>query len=175
MKLRFILPLLVSVGLAALLYAGLSTDPHHLPSALIDKPMPALRLRSLEGDLLTRQELKGKVSLLNVWATWCVACRADHEILMQIASEKIVPIYGIDYQDDWKAAKQLLQTYGNPYQKIGLDQDGRTSIDWGVYGTPETFLIDKTGIIRYKHMGPLTAEEWHDTLKPLVQKLQSEA
>jgi len=94
---------------------------------------------------------------------------------MHIAGEKIVPIYGIDYQDNRKDAKQLLETYGNPYQKVGLDQDGRTSIDWGVYGTPETFLIDKAGIIRYKHMGALTSQDWEDTLKPLVQTLQSEA
>lgn len=173
-KMRYLAPVFIFLVLAVLLWRGLNLDPHHVPSALIDKPVPVFSLSSLDNGTLNQQDLQGKVTLVNVWATWCVSCREDHQRLLAIAKENIVPIYGIDYKDHWNSAKNWLDLYGNPYAKVGFDEDGRAAINWGVYGTPETFVIDKHGIIRYKHTGPLTQTVWEHILKPLVKKLQEQ-
>ncbi|HHO69558.1 MAG TPA: DsbE family thiol:disulfide interchange protein, partial [Gammaproteobacteria bacterium] len=142
--LRYLTPLLLFLALAGLLYKGLSLDPHRVPSPLIGKPAPAFSLPRLQQPdaVLSSDDLKGKVSLLNVWATWCVACRAEHPLLVQLARQG-VPIYGLNYKDKRPDAQRWLQRYGNPYLANAFDADGRVGIDWGVYGTPETFVIDK--------------------------------
>ena len=122
---------------------------------------------------LTAADLKGKVSLFNVWATWCVACRSEHPVLMQLAETGKVAIYGLNYKDDRAEAKRWLLRYGDPYLANAFDDDGRVGIDWGVYGTPETFIVDQQGIIRHKHIGPLTREVVRDEILPLVEKLEA--
>ena len=173
--LRYLTPLLLFLALAGLLYKGLSLDPHRVPSPLIGKPAPAFSLPRLQqpGAVLSSDDLKGKVSLLNVWATWCVACRAEHPLLVQLARQG-VPIYGLNYKDKRPDAQRWLQRYGNPYLANAFDADGRVGIDWGVYGTPETFVIDKHGVIRFKQIGPLTREVIDRTLLPLLKRLQEE-
>ncbi len=173
--LRYLTPLLLFLALAGLLYKGLSLDPHRVPSPLIGKPAPAFSLPRLQQPdaVLSSDDLKGKVSLLNVWATWCVACRAEHPLLVQLARQG-VPIYGLNYKDKRPDAQRWLQRYGNPYLANAFDADGRVGIDWGVYGTPETFVIDKRGVIRFKQIGPLTREVIDRTLLPLLKRLQEE-
>jgi len=172
---RYFLPLAIFLLLAIFLWRGLHLDPRKLPSTLINKPVPEFKLAdlNLSGHFFTKQQLQGEVSLVNVWATWCAACQQEHPILLDIASTNQVKLYAIDYKDDWQAAKTWLATYGNPYQAVGFDKDGRIAIDWGVYGTPETFLIDKQGTIRYKHIGPLTKQVWTDILLPMALKLKA--
>jgi cytochrome c biogenesis protein CcmG/thiol:disulfide interchange protein DsbE len=174
-SLRFLVPLFVFLGLAGLLYYGLGTDPRMVPSPLIDKPAPQFSLPALDNPKATvsNADLKGKVSLLNVWATWCVSCRAEHEELMRLAKVDGIRILGLNYKDDRSEAIRWLATYGNPYVVNAFDADGRVGIDWGVYGTPETFLVDKDGIIRYKQIGPITPEAWETTLRPMIDKLKA--
>jgi cytochrome c biogenesis protein CcmG/thiol:disulfide interchange protein DsbE len=142
---------------------------------LIDKPAPAFRLTQVAdaGKTLSRDELLGKVWLLNVWASWCVSCREEHAVLVDFARTGVVPIYGLDYEDTRDAAMKWLGTLGNPYQASLFDPDGRVGIDYGVYGVPETYVIDKTGTIRYKQIGPITPEVLHDKIVPLVRKLNA--
>ncbi|MFQ5642580.1 MAG: DsbE family thiol:disulfide interchange protein [Thiogranum sp.] len=172
---RYLAPLLAFIALAALLYKGLGMDPRHVPSPLIDKPAPAFSLPLLQhpDTLMSNTDFKGEVTLFNVWATWCVACRQEHPVLMQLAKQG-VRIIGLNYKDDRNDAKRWLEMYGNPYLANAFDAEGRTGIDWGVYGTPETFVVDKQGIIRHKHIGPLTRESVKNELLPLLQKLQGE-
>ncbi len=174
--LRYLTPLLLFLALAGLLYRGLSLDPHRVPSPLIGKPAPAFSLPRLQhaDATLSSDDLKGKVSLLNVWATWCVACRAEHPLLVQLARQGVVPIYGLNYKDTRPEAQRWLQRFGNPYLANAFDADGRVGIDWGVYGTPETFVIDKRGVIRFKQIGPLTRDVIDNTLLPLIRRLQEE-
>ncbi len=159
------------------LWKGLSLDPHKLPSALLDRPVPFFQLTTLqnEGQFFTNKTLQGRVTLVNVWATWCESCREEHAELLDIARDYQVPIYGLDYKDERDAAKQWLQQFGDPYAMVGFDNNGNVAIDWGVYGTPETFVIDKAGVIRYKFIGPLTDTEWRNELLPVVRKLQENA
>ena len=170
---RYLAPLVAFIALAGLLYKGLSLDPRHVPSPLIDKPAPAFSLPLLQqpDTLMSNTDLKGEVTLLNVWATWCVACRQEHPLLMQLAKQG-VRIYGLNYKDKRDDAKRWLQMYGNPYLANAFDAEGRTGIDWGVYGTPETFVVDKQGIIRFKHIGPLTTESIDRDILPLLKQLQ---
>lgn len=170
---RFLAPLLAFLALAGLLYKGLGIDPRKVPSPLIGKPAPAFSLPQLEQPekRLTQDTLKNQVSLFNVWATWCVACRQEHPVLMQLAKTG-VPIYGLDYKDSRPDAKRWLLRFGNPYLANAFDQDGRVGINWGVYGTPETFIIDKQGVIRHKHIGPLTSEIVNREILPLIRKLE---
>jgi cytochrome c biogenesis protein CcmG/thiol:disulfide interchange protein DsbE len=172
---RYLAPLAVFLALAGLLYKGLSLNPREVPSPLIDKPAPAFSLTTLkEPDVtLSDGDLKGKVSLFNVWATWCVACRAEHGVLMQLAQSGKVAIYGLNYKDDREEARNWLLRYGDPYIANAFDSDGRVGINWGVYGTPETFVIDRQGVIRHKHIGPLTNEVVRDEILPLVERLQA--
>lgn len=171
---RFILPLVVFLVLAAFLYAGLGLDPHEVPSPLIDKPAPAFTLPQLHDPKkqFSSEEMKGKVWLLNVWASWCVSCREEHPLLLSLAQQNIVPIYGLDYKDKQADAEQWLRDGGDPYTLSAVDRDGRIGIDYGVYGVPETYVIDKQGIIRYKQIGPVTPMSLQEKILPLVAELQ---
>jgi len=172
-RLKLFIPLAVFVVLAILLWRGLSLDPNAMPSALLNKPVPQFYLPSLENpDQHFDQEIfKGKASLLNVWATWCPTCYAEHSYLVTLA-EQGIPIYGINYKDDIKAAQQWLKELHNPYQATVIDKDGRLGLDLGVFGAPETYLIDKQGIIRYKHIGVVDDKVWQETLQPLMRQYQ---
>lgn len=172
MRLRYLLPLGVFVGLVALLAIGLGLNPRLVPSPLIGKATPDFELSSLTepAQTLTEDDLKGQVSLLNVWATWCVACRAEHEFLMALAQQG-VPIYGVNYKDERQPALRWLATLGDPYVASIYDPQGILALDLGVYGAPETFVLDRNGVVAYKHIGPLTLDVWHEKLLPLVQKL----
>jgi len=168
-----LLPLVLFVGLVAFLMVGLRRDPHEIPSPLINKPAPAFQLKQLHDPTKTFsvQDMRGKVWLLNFWGTWCVACREEHPLLIQYAKTGAVPIYGVDYKDGRATALQLLEEEGNPYTVTASDPDGRLSIDYGVYGAPESFLIDRDGIIRYKQIGPITEEAWQKEILPRVRQL----
>ena len=174
---RYLVPLAAFLVLAGFLYKGLSMDPREIPSPLIGKPLPEFSLPSLKDPqaTLTQQELFGKVALLNVWATWCPTCRAEHAVLVQLSRTSDLPIYGIDWKDERAAAQDWLQRLGNPYVAIAFDKIGRTAIDLGVYGAPETFLVDAKGIIRYKHAGAVTEQLLRDEILPLVDLLRAEA
>jgi len=175
--LRYLVPLAVFVGLAALLYKGLGMNPREIPSPLIGKPVPEFSLPRLADPdrLITNKDLLGKVSLVNVWATWCVSCRAEHEVLVQFARKGLVEIYGLNWKDDSAAAREWLRQLGDPYVATAVDQEGRTAIDFGVYGAPETFLVDHEGLIRFKHAGPLTNDLLREEILPLVQDLRDES
>lgn len=173
---RFLLPLFVFLGLVILLGVGLTLDPSEVPSPFIGKPAPSFSLPQV-GDPAQRlgsTDLKGQVSLLNVWASWCVSCRQEHPVLNGLSKRGIVPIYGLNYKDEQEAALGWLNQYGNPYAASAFDADGKVGIDWGVYGVPETFVIDKQGIIRYKQTGPVTEQILEQTLLPLIRQLQQE-
>jgi len=172
MALKFI-PLLVFALLGAFLFKGLYLEPRKLPSNFLDKPVPDFYLPGLNsGDKgLSQADFKGQYSLLNVWATWCMACRDDHGFLMDLASKGVV-IFGLDYKDDRQSANQWLQSLGNPYKAIGFDKPGRVAIDFGIYGTPETFLIDAKGIIRYRHVGVLNQQTWQESFVPVINRLK---
>jgi cytochrome c biogenesis protein CcmG/thiol:disulfide interchange protein DsbE len=170
---RFVWPLLVFLVLAGFLAVGLNRDPREVPSPLIGKPAPAFRASVLAKpeQTLRKEDFAGKVWMLNVWASWCAACRDEHPALLAFAQRKVVPIYGLNYKDERPAAAAWLARDGNPYDDSLFDPDGRIGIDYGVYGVPETFLIDREGVIRYKHIGPVTAELLRDEIEPLVRKL----
>jgi cytochrome c biogenesis protein CcmG, thiol:disulfide interchange protein DsbE len=169
----FLLPVGLFALLAAGFYIGLGIDSNVLPSALIDQPAPQFVLPPLqEGDpVFATGDLQGHVSLVNTFASWCAPCRAEHRVLTALAALKRVPIYGIDYKDKTEAARAWIAELGNPYTLIGAD-DGRVGIDWGVYGVPETFVVDRAGRIRYKHVGPLTEADVTRTILPLVAHLE---
>lgn len=173
---KSIIPLIFFIALVALLAAGLRLDPREVPSPFIDKPAPGFNLPRLyeEKVMVTPDEMKGRVWLLNVWASWCGACRAEHKVITKLARESGLTIVGLNYKDSLGKAKEWLRRYGNPYAKVAVDRDGRAGIDWGVYGVPETFLIDQQGVIRYKNIGALTTEEVKETVLPLVLKLTGE-
>ncbi|TRX00685.1 DsbE family thiol:disulfide interchange protein [Candidatus Methylobacter oryzae] len=174
--LKYILPLLLFIVLAVFLALGLNLHPNEIPSPLIDKPAPAFSAPKLQAptEKLSPTDLKGKVWLFNVWASWCTSCRSEHPVLNQLALQKAAIIVGLNYKDDPEAAKGWLAQLGNPYDVSIMDQDGRIGIDWGVYGVPETFVVDKRGVIRYKHTGPVTPEDVQQTFLPLIAKLQAE-
>ena len=173
--LRYLVPLAIFAILVAFLYRGLSLDPKRVPSPLVGKPMPAFSLPRLQDPEATLgdSDLKGKVSVLNIWATWCVSCRAEHEVLLQLAQTGVVDIYGLNYKDERDKAKQWLVQLGDPYVANAFDADGRAGIDWGVYGAPETFIMDKQGIVRHKHIGPLSVDALNTTILPLIAELQA--
>lgn len=174
---RLFLPLAVFLALSLLLFRGLWLDPNAMPSALIDKPLPQFNLPTLQQpqEFLQREDLIGEVALLNVWGTWCPSCRAEHPYLMDIAEQEGVPIIGVDYKDERQEALKWLDRLGNPYVKSVFDEKGKLGIDLGVFGAPETYLIDHRGVIRYKHIGVVDDNVWQNTLKPLVQQLRAEA
>lgn len=155
---------------------GLTRDPAELPSTMIDREMPDFALTRLtpEREALTKQDLIGKVSLVNVFGSWCSSCVLEHPQLTEIAESKQVTLYGVDWRDPPGAGAAWLERYGDPYTKTGVDEDSRLAIDLGVTGAPETFLVDKEGRIRFKQVGPITPELWADTLLPLIRKLEAE-
>ena len=176
-KLIVWLPLLILVALASLFYKGLFLDTNKVPSPFIDKPAPALILPDLLDikKQVNLKDWKGQVVLLNVWATWCTGCLQEHPILNAIADEKLVPIIGLNYKDNTRKAKAWLQKAGNPFVAIPNDLSGEVAINWGVYGAPETFIIDKRGIIRYKFIAPISMLDWTNKIRPLVIELQGES
>jgi len=169
---RFIWPLVAFLVLVAFLYVGLGLNPHEVPSPLIGKPAPAFTLPQLHDPVkqFSAQDMKGKVWLLNVWASWCVSCREEHPVLVELARQNIVPIYGLDYKDKREDGLDWLERGGNPYVLSASDTEGRVGIDYGVYGVPETYVIDKQGVIQYKEIGPVTPQ---NKILPLVAQLQS--
>ena len=170
-RLKLFLPLLIFVVLAGFLYRGLSLDPMALPSALIDKPLPAFTLTALEdGRELSREDVIGEPALFNVWATWCISCRAEHPYLQQLA-DRGVPIYGINYKDEDEAARRWLRELGDPYRANIVDREGTLGVDLGVYGAPETYLVDAAGVIRYRHVGVVDDRVWRDTLEPIWREV----
>jgi len=171
---RFLVPLGIFIVLLLFLAVGLRLDPRKVPSPLIDKPAPAFTLPRLDDPQqhVSEKDLLGKVWLLNVWASWCVSCREEHPVLVEFAKKNIVPIYGLNYKDERKDALAWLAQFGNPYTVSIMDADGRVGIDYGVYGVPETYVIDKQGVIRYKQIGPVTPELLDAKILPLVRKLQ---
>ena len=171
--LKFLLPLGIFLGLVLFLAKGLKLDPREVPSPLIDKPAPAFALTRLDNpeQIIRRDDLLGKVWMLNVWASWCVACRQEHPLLVEFSKLKLVPIYGLNYKDTRVDGMQTVTRFGNPYDASLFDNDGRIGIDYGVYGVPETFVVDKQGVIRYKHTGPLTPDVIRNDIEPLVRKL----
>ena len=172
-RLKLFLPLFLFAVLALFLYRGLQLDPRELPSALIDRPLPAFELPALGEDrLLTREQVTGEVSLFNVWATWCVSCRVEHPYLHMLA-EQGVPIFGVNYKDDDADALRWLQELGDPYRLNIVDAQGTLGLDLGVYGAPETYLVDAAGVIRYRHVGVVDDRVWRDILQPLYIELQT--
>jgi cytochrome c biogenesis protein CcmG/thiol:disulfide interchange protein DsbE len=174
-SLKFLIPLALFVALAVLLAAGLGRDPKEVPSPLIGKPSPAFALVRLDDAQVTikRDDLLGRVWMLNVWASWCVACRQEHPLLVEFARRKVVPIYGLNYKDARPDGLRWLANFGNPYDASLFDNDGRVGIDFGVYGVPETFIMDKQGVVRFKHIGPLTPEVIRDRIEPLLRTLNA--
>ena len=171
--LRFLVPLGLFVALAALLAAGLGRDPKEVPSPLIGKPAPGFVLTRLDdaASTLGRDDLLGKVWVLNVWASWCVACREEHPLLVDFSRQKRVPLYGLNYKDARADGLQWLARHGNPYVASFFDSDGKVGIDYGVYGVPETFVIDRQGVIRFKHIGPVTPAVLRERIDPLLRSL----
>ena len=175
MKKFFLVPLVLFAILAVFLGVGLNHDPHEVPSPLIGKPAPAFSLPRLEaaaaGAKFSPQEMRGKVWMLNVWATWCGPCREEHPVLVNFAKTGLVPMVGLNYKDQAPDATRWLAEFGNPYLTTAVDADGRVGIDYGVYGVPETYLIDKTGTIRFKQIGPLTNEVLKNKVVPMIAEL----
>ena len=171
-------PLLLAIAffiaMFVLFAVGLNLDPRRIPSPLIGKPVPEFSLPPVKGRTLglSTADIKGEVSLVNVFASWCVACRDEHPILMQLSRRGLVPIHGLNYKDAPDDAAAWLDSLGDPYTRTGADRDGRVGIEWGVYGVPETFVIDLDGRIAYKHIGPISPQALEETILPLVKKLQ---
>ncbi len=171
---RYIIPLAVFIVLVVFLAIGLGRDPREVPSPLINKPAPGFQLAQLKDPAksFSTGEMRGKVWLLNVWASWCLACREEHRLLLELSRSGSVPIYGFNYKDRREDAMLWLNELGDPYVLSVSDFDGRIAIDYGVYGAPETFLIDRDGVIRFKHVGPLTRDLWQKKVQPLIEGLQ---
>lgn len=171
---RYLIPLGIFMVLVAFLAKGLYLDPHEVPSPLIGKPAPDFLLPKVNDatQQIGRNDLLGKVSLLNVWASWCVACRQEHPVLMELARSGVVDIYGLNYKDTRENALRWLAGFGDPYLVSAFDEQGKVGIDYGVYGVPETYVIDRQGIIRYKLIGPLTEKILRDKILPLVKELR---
>jgi len=174
-SLKFIVPFLLFLVLAGFFAVGLQRDPREIPSPFIDKPAPAFKLQQLHDGAkpFAPEDMKGRVWMLNVWASWCVSCRVEHPLLVEMSKRNIVPIVGLNYKDQRDAGIQWLTRFGNPYVLSAYDLDGRVGIDYGVYGVPETFVIDKQGVVRYKQIGPITPEALEKKILPLLKKLQA--
>jgi cytochrome c biogenesis protein CcmG/thiol:disulfide interchange protein DsbE len=172
---RYLIPLAVFIVMVIFLAIGLTHDPREVPSPFIGKPAPAFALPQVAdaGKTLSPADFKGRVALVNVWASWCGSCRQEHPVLLELAKRNLVPIYGLNYKDERESALAWLKQFGNPYTASAFDADGRVGINWGVYGVPETFVIDREGVIRYKQTGPVTPEILENKLLPLIRQLQS--
>lgn len=171
---RFLLPLVIFLIVVGFLGVGLNLDPREVPSPLVGKPAPAFNLPRLDDPekMISNKDMLGQVWLFNVWASWCGACRDEHHVLVALSRSGAVPLYGMNYKDTRHEAQQWLEQGGNPYIASAMDVDGRAGIDYGVYGVPETYVIDKAGVIAYKQIGPITEEVLHDKILPLVKRLQ---
>ena len=171
--LKFLIPMGIFLVLVLFLGTGLKLDPKEVPSPLIGKPAPAFALARLDDPAQTirRDDLLGQVWMLNVWASWCVACREEHPLLVEFAKSKMLPIYGLNYKDKPAAGQKWLADFGNPYNASLTDLDGRVGIDYGVYGVPETFIMDRQGVVRFKQIGPITPEVIRTKIEPLVRQL----
>lgn len=172
--LKYLLPLAGFLVLVGFFAAGLKLDPREVPSPLIDKPAPAFRLPVLSeaGKTFSPEDMRGQVWLLNVWSSWCGACRDEHPLLVELSHAGFVPIIGLDYKDTDAEGSGVLTQAGNPYKTVATDADGRVGINYGVYGVPETYVIDKAGVIRYKQIGPISVDVLRDKIIPLVKGLQ---
>jgi cytochrome c biogenesis protein CcmG/thiol:disulfide interchange protein DsbE len=170
---RFLLPLVAVLILIPILILGLRSDPSELPSQYIGKPAPEFSLPTLEdpAKTLSTDDLKGQISLVNIWATWCGGCRTEHGFLMELARNKTIPIYAIDWRDNRPDALRFLEELGSPYVASGFDEDGRVGIDWGAYGAPETFLISAEGTVVYRFTGPLNRMLWEQEFVPRIAEL----
>ena len=173
-RLGFLLPVLLFLLVAIGLGIGLTRNPQEIPSALIGKPVPEFALPPVQGRVLglSSADLQGEVSLVNVFASWCTACRYEHALFMQLEEDGIVPIHGINYKDRPEDAAKWLDDLGDPYTRTGADLDGRVGIDWGVYGVPETFVISQEGVIAHKHIGPVSAKDLEEVILPLIEELR---
>jgi len=173
--LRYLVPMALLLALVGFLGVGLGLNPREVPSPLIGKPAPAFNLPRLDEPTQTlgREDLLGQVWMLNVWASWCAPCREEHPLVIDIARRKLVAVYGLNYKDQTAAAQGWLAQLGNPYRANLVDRDGRVGIDFGVYGVPETFIVDRQGVIRFKHTGALTPEIVRQRIEPLLKELQS--
>lgn len=174
--LLFFIPFLIFAGLTIFFWQGLNMNPQILPSTLLNKPAPGFNLPTLNSpqEFVNQKIFQGHVSLFNVFASWCSSCAAEHPFLVDLAQRQHVLIYGLDYKDDRETALSYLQKYADPYQQVLFDSSGNVAIDWGVYGTPETFVIDSHGIIRYKQVGIITDEIWQTKILPVIKKLEVE-
>ena len=173
-RLVFLIPLLAFAALAVWFAQGLNRDPSYIPSMLIDRPVPDFSLPPIEGrtEAFASEDLKGRVSMVNIFGSWCASCEIEHPVLMAIAREGVAPIYGLNWKDVPEAGAEWLQARGDPYAKIGDDADGRVAIDFGVTGAPETFIVDQDGRVRHKHVGPISKEDWRNVLKPMIEDLK---
>jgi cytochrome c biogenesis protein CcmG/thiol:disulfide interchange protein DsbE len=171
---RYLVPMIGVLILIPILILGLQSDPSELPSQFIGKPAPEFSLPTLEDPTktLSTEDLKGQISLVNIWATWCGGCRAEHGFLMELARNNTIPIYAIDWRDNRAEALQWLGQLGNPYVASGFDEDGRVGIDWGAYGAPETFLISAEGRVVYRFTGPLNRALWEQEFVPRIAELE---
>lgn len=174
MRTKFLIPLLLFVVLVGFLAVGLNRDPQEVPSPLINKPAPAFEIAQLEqsNKTFSPASMKGQVWILNVWASWCVACREEHPVLVELAKSQVAPVIGLDYKDKREDALAMLARQGNPYVLSAYDANGRVGIDYGVYGVPETYVIDRAGVIRFKHIGPITSQILNQKIYPLVNELK---
>jgi cytochrome c biogenesis protein CcmG/thiol:disulfide interchange protein DsbE len=175
-RLLYLAPLIVVLVIVGYFASGLTRDPHELPSALIDRPFPAVDLPPISGQEkgFATADLAGQVALVNVFASWCAPCKVEHPLLMAHAKDGAIPIYGIAWKDDPAATADLLEQDGDPYRLVGADRSGRAGIDLGVTGVPETYLVDKIGRIRYKLARPINEDDWAQLLQPLMAKLAAE-
>ncbi|MBL8343391.1 MAG: DsbE family thiol:disulfide interchange protein [Rubrivivax sp.] len=171
---RYLIPLALFVVLAGFLFVGLGLNPREVPSPLVNKPAPAFVLPRLDNPAVqvAAEQLKGQVWVLNVFASWCTPCLTEHPLVTQLARESGIKLIGLNYKDKTEDAKTWLARHGNPYATVIVDRDGRVGIDYGVYGVPETFVVDKEGVIRFKQIGPITPEALRDKIVPLVRKLK---
>lgn len=174
MKAKFLIPLVLFVALVVFLAIGLNRDPHEVPSPLINKAAPAFEVPQLAepNKTFSPESMKGQVWILNVWASWCVACREEHPVLVELAKSQMAPVIGLDYKDKREDAQAMLAKLGNPYELSAFDGNGRVGIDYGVYGVPETYIIDKAGVIRFKHIGPLTMNLLNQKIYPKLSELK---
>lgn len=177
-RLLYVLPVAVFAVLALFFLKGLTLNPKEIPSVLIDRPVPEMNLAALpgRGDTgLATEHLKGRVSLVNIYGSWCISCVQEHPFLMEIKRKGEVPIHAVDWRDDPVQGAAWLKKNGDPYERVGVDPPpGRTAVDFGVTGAPESFIVDKAGVIRYKHVGPISAEVWSKTLLPIIRQLEKQ-
>lgn len=174
---RYLVPGAIFLVLVGFFVAGLYRDPSAIPSPLIGKPAPAFALPAVEDmtQTVSLEQYKGKVWVLNVWGTWCPGCHQEHGLLLEIAKENVVPLVGLNWKDDLTLARQWLSQLGDPYVATAFDADGRVGIDWGVYGAPETFLVDAQGQVIFKHIAPLTREIWQQEFLPRIEAARKAA